>query len=827
MSIEELTIGKLRRNIDSGDFQTAYNDLLLNNLLGLKDDDIQFLFKLAILFLQYGDYSLAKLGYRIVLRYSNVYKDYRPLYDISINKGYIPISKFIEASYFNSEEISKRFFNTFFSAFKDNFKQDRIYLSYGQRELIDFSKRTEGSFVLVAPTSYGKSEIIISKVLENANKKVCIIVPSKALLAQTKRRLLNNNTIAAAVKRVITHPEMYKGTEQRFVAVLTQERLLRLLQQHSTLSFDIVLVDEAHNLLKAESRATLLAQVLLILVKRNPDTLLNFFTPFIAEGKSLQSPYAPYSLKSQSTAEYLKVERYYYLDLTGDRKLYLYDQFINKSILVQKTSHKSEIDFLQAFRANKNIVYINRPKDIEKLAQALSKQEIDQVELTRRTPEIQELITAIGEFLHPDYRLLQCIRSGVVYHHGGMPDVIRLYVENVFAKIPALQFIVTNSTLLEGVNIPAERIFILSNKVGRRTFSKSQFKNLIGRVCRFSEIFNEEKGNLNLLEPEIYLIKGDYSDKRSNLVAFLQRTAKSDLTIEDEVENLMLVSETDNLTSEQKKELQESLQYLENIEPNTIETKNIVYVTSEIAKLCFKNNVYDFDIIKNEQAIQDNFDRYLNVGVIHTTEEVMNAIYEIFMHGVDVSDENFDRLRNEAARRFYSMILEWRTTGSSYKQMIGKFISYWNRLTDKIIFVGPKWGEITRNEFGVKALYVDLNGKTDADKVNLAILRIKEEQDYVDNNLIKYIEILNDLGLISGDLYEKIKFGTSDKSIICLLKNGLSLDLAKCINKPEYRRFVSINLETDEVSLDKRIILEMEANGENPILVFEITYHTN
>lgn len=89
------------------------------------------------------------------------------------------------------------------------------------------------------------------------------------------------------------------------------------------------------------------------------------------------------------------------------------------------------------------------------------------------------------ELYYPEYNLLKCIKNGVVYHHGGMPEVIRLYVENIFTKVPELQFIVTNSTLLEGVNIPAEKMFLLTTAIGNRNLRKSEFKNLIGRICTY------------------------------------------------------------------------------------------------------------------------------------------------------------------------------------------------------------------------------------------------------------------------------------------------------------------------------------------------------
>jgi replicative superfamily II helicase len=70
----------------------------------------------------------------------------------------------------------------------------------------------------------------------------------------------------------------------------------------------------------------------------------------------------------------------------------------------------------------------------------------------------------------------------VVYHHGGMPENVRLYVESSFSKIKEIKYIVTTSTLLQGVNIPAEKIFLLDTKKGRQYLNAAQFKNLSGRI---------------------------------------------------------------------------------------------------------------------------------------------------------------------------------------------------------------------------------------------------------------------------------------------------------------------------------------------------------
>ena len=63
--------------------------------------------------------------------------------------------------------------------------------------------------------------------------------------------------------------------------MLTQERLLRLLKMQPELYFDFIVIDEAHGLLNDDTRSRLLAEVILILEKRNPEVALKIFDSFL------------------------------------------------------------------------------------------------------------------------------------------------------------------------------------------------------------------------------------------------------------------------------------------------------------------------------------------------------------------------------------------------------------------------------------------------------------------------------------------------------------------------------------------------------------------
>jgi hypothetical protein len=103
--------------------------MLLN--IELQENEKLHLLKTAIYLLNFGDIDLQKLGYKIIVNYSIKNNDYKPLYDLAINKDYIPISKLIEIKHFNREYIEEHFFNLFFSAYQENFKNENYYLSNG------------------------------------------------------------------------------------------------------------------------------------------------------------------------------------------------------------------------------------------------------------------------------------------------------------------------------------------------------------------------------------------------------------------------------------------------------------------------------------------------------------------------------------------------------------------------------------------------------------------------------------------------------------------------------------------------------------------------
>lgn len=295
--MDKLTLKELYNT----EFPEIYRKIQMS--VELSDIELEKILSIGIFLVGLKDKNIQKLGYRLFLLYSKTTGDYKPLYELSINKGLIPISKFIE----NKLNYLERFGNLYTeinSIMSYKFKWNDSYQTIGQFELFKVAKKLNSeSHIIVAPTSYGKTELILSFIDHSKFKKICIISPTKSLLAQTKKRIINK----FGYRKIITYPEMYSDKDNKIIAVLTQERLLRLLQNNPNLKFDLLVVDEAHNILgefsNNNSLSVILASVIIICKKRNYNIVCKYLTPFLKSEESLKIKHISNNAKWYSVME--------------------------------------------------------------------------------------------------------------------------------------------------------------------------------------------------------------------------------------------------------------------------------------------------------------------------------------------------------------------------------------------------------------------------------------------------------------------------------------------------------------------------------------------
>lgn len=338
------------------------------------------------------------------------------------------------------------------------------------------------------------------------------------------------------------------------------------------------------------------------------------------------------------------------------------------------------------------------------------------------------------------------------------------------------------------------------------------------------------KSNYDILGNHIRLIDNRNTDSVTDRVlginidkSFMPSVAKVEQNYKDAVDNVLL-SEA-KITADNEEKLRQASEFIENYENGVVEDYQERYTNTVSGKACIMNGITEFDVFAHEATIQQQVDVYQSESIkISDSNTLLETINDLFIqHLPDNGVESLKRLENKEARNFYSMMFEWRVKNKSYAEMISLFVGYWHQLYKKdrnvMVYVG-KWGDIKRPGSNV-ARYTKFVGKTRTQVVNLAIVRIKEEQDFIDNTLIKYVEVLHDLDLIEDRFYAQIKYGTDDERTICLIKNGLSLSSAMLLIK-KYGDHLQIDIPASTVVYGENLVAEMIKAEENQIQIYEV-----
>jgi len=733
--------------------------LLSSAIILLKNYDIDKRYK-----------SYVELGYYIILKYSLITRDYKPIYDFSINFGFYPIAKaltdnkliFIDTILNNSIQY----------LIESQYGYSGLTETYAQHDVRNFilnSERTEIS--LVAPTSYGKSSLIIEDIKNNLLKRnfVAIIVPSKSLLTQTYRALKNANLN----QKIIIHDEMYEN-ESRFISVLTQERALRLLNKNPELFFDSLYIDEAHNLFNKDSRTILLSRLIKLNKKRNVDQKLIYLSPLIADSDNLKFE-KEQDIVEQRIEFNMKEPELYELGLDSDIRKY--NRFLDTFYSIGK-----EVNYFKYILNNsteKTFIYLYSPKKIEMFADELFNEiSENSIELDS---ELKITIENLKKYVHDDFYEIEYLKRGIIYLHGKLPDNIKEYLEYKFSNLKSVKYLIANRVVLEGMNLPVDSLFILNTY----NLHTKDLTNLIGRVNRLNQIFNSENINLESLIPKIYFVNNEkYNRSHSNMSKKISSLRVGAFV--DELDNPLLLKFDFNKFNTDKEQDRKTLDKCNEI------IKNEKFVLNEqtdgISKLAKKmlelgmNSLYKVnDILCKE--LYARIIRKSERSRIYIDEDIIELIREIFIAGLDeyIIDDEFRRLEIDEAVSYYKNFITI-SKSKSLKENISNMVSYFKKRqksANSKFYIGGSFGEIPyerENGYG-ECVYVDLKAKDYKQLVNLAIIKLKIENDFVNYKLIMFFQILLDYEIISQEKYNSVVYGTNDKSKLNLLKMGLTINV--------------------------------------------------
>lgn len=362
------------------------------------------------------------------------------------------------------------------------------------------SLKRNNHFSFSGPTSLGKSFIMESFIKyliyeHGYRENIVILVPTRALINQVSNKMkqeldeFTKNDDTNVKYQVLSHPVIPKfldNVNNRFIFVFTPERLISYLSNSENPKIDYMFIDEAHKVVAAnDSRGPLFYHA--ILQAERKSVKLFFSSPNVPNVEVFLT------LFEKSTEEVVQVkespvsQNRYFLDLVNNKITLFSDIGKDEEISISDDENSFNAWLNKLSKGSKSIVYCNSTKDTIKYAVEFSKDLPD-----KRDAQINELIELVKEHVHKDYYLIDCLKKGVAYHFGRLPQRIREKIEMLFKK-RVIDFIFCTSTLLEGVNLPAKNIFILSNSIGLSKFKDIDFWNLAGRAGRLTK---ELSGNI-------------------------------------------------------------------------------------------------------------------------------------------------------------------------------------------------------------------------------------------------------------------------------------------------------------------------------------------
>jgi replicative superfamily II helicase len=397
---------------------------------------------------------------------------------INNNQAELPITRFIELE---AKSILQEVPDSENLVFTDN-----------QYELFNkISNTLEFSFS--APTSMGKSFIIkafIKKVLKNKPpENLVVIVPTKALINQFALDLKNELRESLMLNKyiVLTNSNItnliYEDT-YHYIFVLTPERLISYLSQSSNPPVGFIFVDEAHKLANNKDSRSITTYVAIEqTIKKYGNIKLYFSSPNVSNPDIFLKIFNRNQSNIYRTTESPVSQNIFFIDLANKNVELIQDiaYSIDTESFFENIYSIEDLIVKLGLNSN-NLIYCNSKQttiaNSYKLSKKLPKNELSE--------NLKTAIEHIKEYVHPQYYLAELLEYKVAFHYGKLPQLIRNIIENLY-KNGEVNSIFCTSTLLEGVNMPTQNLFVLNSKNGNRKLEPIDFWNLSGRAGRLAK----------------------------------------------------------------------------------------------------------------------------------------------------------------------------------------------------------------------------------------------------------------------------------------------------------------------------------------------------
>ncbi|MED1603545.1 helicase-related protein, partial [Alkalihalophilus marmarensis] len=424
--------------------------------------------------------------------------------------------------------------------------------------------------------------------------------------------------------------------------------------------------------------------------------------------------------------------------------------------------------------------------------------------------ELESLINIVQETMHEEYYLVDCLKKGIAYHFGGLPQRIREKIELLFQR-KVIKNIFCTSTLLEGVNLPAKNIFILSNAIGSKKLSKIDFWNLAGRAGRLTE---DLSGNIICLriidkrnrwhnpDRDLQVIKERTVEEVSSVLMtnrgrfylnigqsiksepFTRKAVtENEKRMLDSYGNILAyhaLSKTDSILRSKfinsNNDAKEIINYLEKI--NIVPEK--ILSQSSTIKLIYQNKVLSSSMNLTNIAGKTGYQECL---------DLLNTLYDLYNWEKEESGGRNPLAKNRSVLEYYAVLMNSWINSQPLNVIIKNAIYYFDKKYKKISINNKEPVLFDKNN-RIHINQVVNNVVSDIENV----LRFKIKvyvKNYIDLLNVRYQKNEEAINTPNWDKY--LEYGTTDLTIIELQNLGFQRHIANFLKKNYHEYFIMEN----------------------------------
>lgn len=307
--------------------------------------------------------------------------------------------------------------------------------------------------VLSAPTSFGKSSLIDALIETGRFANVVIVVPTIALIDETRRRLVRFKKS----HKIITHASQALADHNIFV--LTQERTVDFPDMPE---IDLFVLDEFYKLDPREDsdRAMTLNHAFYKMTKKAKQ--------FYMLGPNIQR--IPEGFPERFKCQFIRTD---------------FNTVVTELVRVKSTREGELDDLLKLCRGLKDrtLIFCASPARARRVTELLA----DQLP-RRRGYGMPDAAKWAADNYHPDWVFVKGLKNGIGMHHGRMPRALSQMCVKGFND-DELNLLVCTSTLIEGVNTKAKNVVVFDNKIAKQKYDYFTFNNIRGRSGRMGRHF--------------------------------------------------------------------------------------------------------------------------------------------------------------------------------------------------------------------------------------------------------------------------------------------------------------------------------------------------